>query len=315
MRLKGLDLNLLVAFDALMSSRSVSRAAVKMNLSQPAVSSALARLRSYFKDEILVVHGKRMLPTAFAEGLYPQVLACLREAEILITTNSAFDPLTSQRRFRIVASDYASTAVISYFANRLPVIAPGVQLELILPEDNVWGDLEEGFIDIFITPEEFVSNVHPAELLFEERHVIAGWASNPLMSRPISKDELFSSPHITVSFGRHRKLAHGDAQLSSMGLQRQVEIVAPSFTLVPWLLIGTQRLSIMHHRLAKLMAAKFPIAFQPMPFKFPIMREMAQYHSARSSDDGLLWLRNQLRLAAEQTEKLDAFELDAALPL
>lgn len=300
MRLKGLDLNLLVAFEALMATRSVSRTADKLNLSQPAISAALGRLRSFFGDEILVAHGKRMLPTPFAESLSPQVAACLREAEALIATSSVFDPATSHRQFRIVASDYATAAVVSRMAHRLHETAPGVVIEITLPEDRVVAELEEGLVDLFITPEEFASSTHPTELLFEENHVIVGCRDNPLMQQPISADDFFASGQVIVSFGRQRRLAYGDAHLSSLGRQRRAEIIVPSFTLIPWLVVGTSRLSLMHERLARLMSQQFAMTFQPLPFPFPRMREMAQFHSARASDEGLRWLRSELKRAAAE---------------
>lgn len=106
MRFKGLDLNLLLAFDTLLHTRSVSRAADRMHLSQAAMSSALGRLREYFGDEILIVQGKRMYPTAFAESLVPRVKECLRRVKDVISTSPTFDPGTSERTFRIVVSDY-----------------------------------------------------------------------------------------------------------------------------------------------------------------------------------------------------------------
>eukprot|EP01037_Dinobryon_pediforme_P032534 gene32534-37519_t len=113
MRFKGFDLNLLVAFDALMTTHSVSRAAEHLNLSQPAVSAALSRLRDFFQDDLLVSVGKRMHPTAHADSLWPQIRRCLQESERLLSIQSGFDPATSQRSFRIAASDYITAILIS----------------------------------------------------------------------------------------------------------------------------------------------------------------------------------------------------------
>lgn len=299
MRFKGLDLNLLVAFEALMETRSVSRAAEHLNLSQPAMSAALGRLRTYFEDMILVVHGKRMLPTPYAESLRPQVRECLRGAEAVIATASTFDPATSQRIFRLVASDYATAAILTPLIHRLAGIAPLVGMEIMLPDERVLADLDEGRVDMLITPEEYLSSAHPTELLFEERHVVVGCASNPYLPGSLTEAAFFDSGHISVSIGRHRQVAYGDQHMQALGKHRRVEIVVPSFTLIPWLLIGTNRLALMHERLARAMAIRFPIAFAPIPFDFPLMREMAQYHNARAGDDGLRWLLNELRLIAD----------------
>ncbi len=113
MRFKGLDLNLLLAFDALLERRSVTRAAEHMHLSQAAMSSALGRLREFFGDELLVVSGKRMYPTAFAQTLRPQVREFVRQLDLLVSTLPGFDPATSQRAFRLIASDTACASHLS----------------------------------------------------------------------------------------------------------------------------------------------------------------------------------------------------------
>lgn len=301
MRFKGLDLNLLVAFDVLIETQSVSRAAEKLNLSQPAVSAALSRLRDYFGDPILVVHGKRMHPTSYAESLLPQVHACLRSAEALIATTTSFDPETSKRTFRLVSSDFATTAILVPLVQRLAQIAPSVRIDIAAPEHNVTEDLDKGKVDMLIIPEEHISSSHPAELLFEERHVVVGCRSNPLFSAPITEEIFFAAGHVAVSFGRHRQSAFGDQHLEALGRNRNVEIVTSSFTVIPWFVMDTPRLALMHERLARKMAGLFPIAVAPLPFAFPIMREMMQFHSARRADDGLAWLRAHLdALANEQ---------------
>lgn len=298
MRFKGLDLNLLIAFEVLLETRSASRAAEKLNLSQPAVSAALGRLRDFFGDEILVAHGKRMLPTSYAESLRPQVRECLRHAEALIATTSSFDPGTSQRTFRVVASDYAIAAILTPLIHRLSRIAPRIYLELVLPDGQVLADLDEGRIDLVLTPEEFLSGGHPAEFIFDEDHVVVGGIDNPAMRSPISEETFLAAGHIGVAIGRLRQTAYADEHIEALGKRRRIELVVPSFTLIPWLIAGGDRLAIMHERLARLMATRFPMAIQPMPLRIPRMREVAQFHKARSADDGLRWLREQIRTAS-----------------
>lgn len=130
MRFKGLDLNLVVALDILLQERSVSRSAERLKLSQPAVSAALARLRDYFNDELLVSIGRSMIPTAYAESLWPIARDLLAKADLLIDTSSTFDPATSQRRFRISASDFIQTVLIAPALRALQTVAPGVSMDV-----------------------------------------------------------------------------------------------------------------------------------------------------------------------------------------
>ena len=298
MRFRGLDLNLLVAFEALLEVRSVSRAAERMHLSQPAMSAALARLRTYFGDDILVPHGKRMHPTAFAEGLLPQVRECLQGLESLVSTSPGFDPAESQRVFKIVASDYITASVLVPLVTRLATKAPGVRLDFLMTTDQAAQQLDAGKIDLLITPDLYCAPGHPTELLFEEQHVVVGWKENPVFRRELTEEDFLSAGHVVVRVGNSRTAAFADRQLELLGLNRRVEITAGSFTIVPWLLNGTQRLALMHERLVRIMAKEFPISHAPLPFKFPVMSEMVQFHRARVPDEGLAWLRAEVAAAA-----------------
>jgi len=294
MRFRGLDMNLLVAFDTLMSQRSVSAAAREMNLSQPAMSAALGRLRDFFRDDILVANGKRMYPTAYAESLIPQVRECLQQVEALIGTSTIFDATASHRVFRIITSDYMVAAIIVPLIARLSEIAPNVRLELILPTDSSPDQLAQGRVDLLITPEDFISRDQPSELLFEERHVVVGWDRNPIFDVGLTEEALLAAGHVAVYLGNQQTASFADRQLDLLGKQRSVEVVTSSFTTIPWLLRGTMRLALMHERLAVRMMELFPIRIAALPFDFPIMREMVQFHRARSTDEGLNWLRREL---------------------
>jgi LysR family transcriptional regulator, nod-box dependent transcriptional activator len=300
MRFKGLDLNLLLGFDALLESHSVSKAAAKMHLSQAAMSSALGRLREYFGDEILVVHGKRMYPTAFAQTLVPKVRDALQLLDELVTTSRGFDPATSQRTFRLVASDYINAIVLAPLVTRFVTVAPRIKLDFLLPSDLVIKQIEDGEVDLLITPEDYISPDLPSEVLFEEEYVVVGWRDNPLMSRTITEAEFFGAGHVIVEIGNQRVRAFGDRNLESRGKNRHVEIIVPSFTSVPWLLENTMRLSLMHKRLAIKLSERFPLSWTEVPFSIPKLREVAQFHEARAKDEGLIWLRSELREIAIQ---------------
>jgi LysR family nod box-dependent transcriptional activator len=298
MRFKGLDLNLLVAFDTLLERRSVTRAAEHLHLSQAAMSAALGRLREYFADDILVVHGKRMYPTVFAQNLVPQVQDCLRQVEAMLGTSAEFDPKTSQRTFRVVGSDYIAAVILVPVISHLAQIAPGIRTELVLPSDMVVRQIENGDIDLLITPADYVAPDLPAELLYEESHVMVGCRDNPEFTQHTTEDEFFAAGHVAVSIGNERTPAFGDKMLEAVGKTRRIEVIAPSFTMLPWLVVGTRRLAIMHERLARVMAQKFPIAYYPLPFTIPLMREMVQHHFTRTADPGLTWFRRHLHAAA-----------------
>lgn len=298
MRFKGLDLNLLVTLDVLIEERSVSRAAERLHLSQPAVSAALAKLRDYFNDSLLESQGKRMVPTAYAMQLHPVLAEVLGNVDRMIIQARHFDPATSDRWFHVCLSDYLSTVLFPRLMPLLQSHAPHIRLELLPPSEQALELLEQGEIDVALLPQENCLPDHPAELLFEERFVVAGWSSNPLLARPLDEAGFYGASHVAVLVGTTPRRSFAEDQLQQRGRERQVEVVASSFMQVPELLVGTARITVMHERLARTLATRLPLVFQPLPFEFPVMREMIQYNRGRMSDASLGWLVARLHEAA-----------------
>ena len=306
MRFKGLDLNLLVALDALLETRSVSAAANRLNLSQPAMSAALARLRDYFGDELLVASGKRMHPTTYAEVLLPQLRECLAGLDSLISNPTLFDPAASHRVFRIVGSDYVTAAALVPLISRLADEAPGVRLDIGSIQDDAPDQIDQGKADLLLTPDNHIHPDHPAELLFEERQVIVGWNRNPLFKSPLTEEAVFAAGHVAVLMGAVRTPSFADRELAIMGKTRRIEVTTGSFLAVPWLLQGTNRIAFMHERLARSVVKLFPLTWAPTPIEIPIMREMVQHHRARSGDAGLSWLRRKMAEVVAEIDAADA---------
>ncbi len=297
MRFKRLDLNLLVVLDALLRERSVTRAARELNISQPAMSAALARLREYFNDDILVAHGKRMVPTAHAQNLAPMVARALGDIETLILTAAVFDPATSQRTFRICASDYVTVVLLQPLLAELEKIAPGVCIVITPPSPEALAKLERGEIDFLLTPEQFAAREHPRKQLFEEQHVVVGWKKNPLFRKPLTAERFFAQGQVIMALGHSQSFA--EQVMGELNRRRRIDVVCASFLAVPWMLPNTQRLAVMHERLARLMVQQLPLAVAPLPFALPVMREIVQYHTARTGDGGIQWLlKGILRQAA-----------------
>lgn len=292
MRLNRFDLNLLVALHALLEEGSVTRAARRLNLSQPAMSSALRRLREAFHDELLVVNGKRMVPTPHALSLAPMVAEALVSMQALLGSSTLFDPATSQRVFRIAASDYVTTVAVVPLLRELATTAPGICVELSLTSAATIAELERGTIDLIISPEQFQSREHPRDLLFEERHVILGWKENPIFSAPITEEIYTQARHVVVEVSSAPSFV--EEFVRTRGDRRRIEVVASSFTSVPTMLPGTNRIALVHERLAHAFIDKLPLAIARPPFDVPPMREMMQYHRTRANDAGLTWLRGAL---------------------
>lgn len=298
MRLDSFDLNLLVAFEALLQERSVTRAAERLNVTQSAMSASLKRLRESFQDDLLVQHGKKMIPTQHALALAPEVTEALAQLKGLIASSTRFDPGSSKRRFRVNASDYITTVVLVPLVEALQEEAPGIRLELSLPGTQSTSLLESGEIDLIITPEEFLESDHPRELVFKERFVVVGSVKNPVMAIPMTREAFLESGHVGVRISNQD--TYIENALFKLFPSRRIEVTAQSFIQVPWLLRGTNRLSVMHERLAKACAPVLDLAFAEPPFPLPIMHEMMQHHGARANDAGLSWLRDRIRQFAKR---------------
>jgi DNA-binding transcriptional LysR family regulator len=292
MRFNRLDLNLLVVLDALLRERSVTRAARELNLSQPAMSASLARLRLFFNDDILVPQGKRMMPTAHAQNLAPLVAQALADIEMRIMGAAIFDPATSQRSFRICASDYVTVVLLQPLLVELEKSVPGVRFEISAPTPEALPQLERGDIDFVLTPEQFAANEHPRHLLFEERHVVVGCRRNPIFKQELTAALFFEQGQVIMGVDHAQSFA--EREMGELNRRRRIDVISASFLAVPWMLPGTSRIAMMHERLAQLMVKKLPLAIAPLPFVFPLMREMVQYHSARGEDRGMQWMLNAL---------------------
>ena len=293
MRLDNFDLNLLVAFSALLEERNVTKAARRLNVTQSAMSASLKRLREALGDPILLQHGKSMIPTSHALALAPDIATALGDLRRLIQPSAGFDPATTARTFRIAASDYVATVAFAPLMRILAKEAPGVRVDISLPTDATPHRLARGEFDLVLSPREFLEPDHPAELLFEESHVVVGCRDNPIFSRPLTREAFAQAGHVAVRLdGRN---TYVENELSRLGLARRIEVYAPSFTQAPWLLPGTARIALMHERLARLIAPTLGLALVHAPFAIPIMHEMMQFHAAQDADAGLTWLRGRLQ--------------------
>ncbi len=297
MRLDNFDLNLLVAFDVLLEERSVTRAAERLHITQSAMSAALKRLRESFQDELLVLHGKRMIPTQHALSLAPQVEEALARLKGLIASSTRFDPATSNRQFNINASDYITTVLLRPLIETLHIEAPGIRLNLSMPGASSGARLESGVVDLILTPERFITSDQPCELLFEERHVVVGWRESPIMLEPMTREAFLGAGHVSVRISDEETFIETILLKQMPG--RRIEVSAQSFIQIPWLVRGTNRLSVMHERLAKVSAPMFDLVIAEPPITLPTMREVMQSHAARSTDQGLLWLRQRIRQFAD----------------
>ena len=299
MRFDRVDLNLLVALDALLAERSVSLAADRICLSQSATSSALGRLRDYFADDLLVQKGRQMVLTARAEGLVDPVRAVLEQIRSTIAVPPPFDPATSDRTIRIMASDYITEVLLASAMTDLQQQAPGMRFEIQSLSEALLESLERGAIDLLITIDYAISADHPSQILFEDDYVVVGWNGNSAMVGPMTKELYFELGHVTARFGRARVSAFEDWFVRRQKRQRRVEIVTHSFLSLPGLVIGSNRIATMHRRLATRMAAYLPLTLREVPMDIPPIREAIQWHISSNNDPAIRWVVERIMSYAQ----------------
>ncbi len=300
MRFNKLDLNLLVALDVLLSTQNVSRAAEQMALSQSAMSNALARLREYFQDELLVQVGRRMELTPRAETLREAVRDVLLRVGTTITAQPEFKPSQAEREFTLFVSDYTMQILLPEVLKTAAKLAPNVSFRFLPQVDQPQRSLEQGEVDLLIIPETFASAEHPTSVLYEEEFVCLVWSRGRFARRPITLEDYLETGHVVMQPGTSSR-SYESTMLKAQGVERRVEVMTYSFMALPYLVVGTQRIATVHRRLAEQACRHLPLKYWPSPVKAKPMRQCLQWHKYRAQDPGLSWLRELIMQTAEQT--------------
>ena len=251
MQFRGLDLNLLVVLDALLTEQNTTRAGEIVFLGQSATSAALARLREFFGDPLLVRSGQRMVLTPLAQELVEPVRHVLRETESIANCNLKFDPKSSNRTFKLNMSDYVTTAILPALLKRVKKIAPHVRIATFNytgnpaqgsnfpPGNELRAFLEQGDVDFLVVLKAFLSPLHPAEELFNDHYVGVVWSGNRLVKKHISLEQFLSMSHVVARLGPHQTHTQEEIAIHEAGYERRIGLVVSSFGLVPNVLIGT----------------------------------------------------------------------------
>ena len=300
MNLRNIDLNLLVVLDALLSERNVSRAGQRIGLSQSAMSAALARLRELFRDPLLVRVGRELTLTRCGEELTVPLRETLARIEQTLQQRPAFDPKIDARTFSISASDYACLVLLTHFVRAIAVEAPNVTLHLLPRSRQAARILQNGQVDIVIEPGELFGQTElPSSPLLADRWLCAVDARNPYIKKnTISRKKFLELPHLVYGIGTDRQLNLADQHLAQLGVQRRIDVTVESFLLVPFLIQGTQLVSLVLERAAKRLANTTNVRTLEPPFELPDIHERMYWHPRHTTDSGHRWLRERLQSIA-----------------
>ena len=305
--LAAIDLNLVVALDALLADRHVTRAATRLGLTQSAASHALARLRDLLGDPLLV-RGPRgaMVPTPLAERIRPQLRRVLDD---LATTlrGEQFDPATAHHTFHIGASDYVELVVLPELSARIRRLAPNIDLWVHSYADH--GDVEigAGTLDLVLGPASGVAPALPApraagvyeKVLFDESFTCIARANNPITKSKLTLARYCELPHLLVA-PRGTPGSLVDSALARTGKSRRIGLAVPHFLVVPYIIASTDLVATLATRVASLFAQTLDLTTMPPPFLIPKFRMAASWHERSHHDAPHKWLREQLFAVAAE---------------
>lgn len=314
MRFNRLDLNLLVALDALLTERSITKASERLNLSPSATSNALARLREYFDDELLVQVGRRMEPTPRAQGLQEAVRDVLVRVDSAIAIQPQFEAAKSDRVFRIFVSDYTQLVFVPHVLALASEERCSARFEFLPQVSNPQRSLERGEADLLIIPRGFLSPDHPQETLYTDDFVCVVWRDSALARGELSFERYLAAGHVQMQPPSSTGDSFEAWFVKRYGVTRRVAVTSYGFSALPAMVVGTDFIATVHARLARALQPAFPIELRPPPLPITTMEQGIQWHKYRTQDPGLVWLRGLLRRAVERMDASGQESVRAGTP-
>jgi DNA-binding transcriptional LysR family regulator len=291
----ALDLNLLMALDALLLERNVTRAAARVGLTQSAMSHKLRRLRELFDDDLLVGGRQGMVPTERALALAGPVRRGLLELHSAIRITAPFDSATARRDFTIVSSDYADCVILPRVLEHLSRHAPGIGLRMRPPMGALQQALEDGSADIVMGRPVEGSGLKQ-RLVFEETFVTIVRAGHPALTddgTSLPLERYVELGHVMVSANDEPGIV--DIELAERGLSRHVVLRTPYFASVPLMVARSELTATIPRALAEEAATLVPLRILPPPVPLPSFRIMMTWHERAQRDPAHEWLRELSR--------------------
>ncbi|WP_028682448.1 LysR family transcriptional regulator [Pseudomonas chlororaphis] len=287
--LRRLDINLLLTLDVLLAEHNVTRAAQRLNLSQPSVSVHLAKLREIFGDPLLLPGPRGMRPTARADELREPLRRALEALELAVSPASPFDPGAAANTWSVSASDYGESTVILPALAGLRAAAPGTRLAVLeLEPGRLVQQAEQGRIDLALHTSEDSPPGLRRRVLFSERYVLVGRAGHPRLQRRPSLAQFGKLEHVVVSPDGGGFHGVTDSALGEVGLTRRVVLSVPHFLFVLSALASTDLVAMLPSRLVRDNPA---LKVVEPPLEVPGYEMAMLWHERCHRDPAHQWLR------------------------
>lgn len=298
MNLGSLDLNLLVSLDALLQERSVTRAAQLLNLSQPALSASLARLRRHFNDELLFRVGNDYRLTPLAVQLKARSRIALDSAERVFSAQPEFEPAASTREFSLLISDYGVAVLGDTLVDLMAQEAPLARMRLThnTPDAVDRADQTLLSIDALLLPHGFVADLPHIDLYLDEWVLVVS-ADNTDVGAALTVEQLVTMPWV-ASYHGPTASTPAARQMRMLGIEPRVQVVTESFLTVAALVAGSGRIALLQQRLVQLLPLDAGIRSLACPFEVGPLVEAMWWHPAYDRDPEHVYLRDLVQRAA-----------------
>lgn len=291
MNLREIDLNLLVVFNQMLIDRSVSVAADKLGLTQPAVSNSLKRLRGLLKDELFLRTSRGMEPTPYAMHLSEPVAYALNALQNALSKRDSFDPLSSKRAFNLAMTDIGDMYFMPPLMHAIATRAPHVRLSTVRPyAANLKEDMEDGTIDVALGLFPDLKGGFFQRRLFRHRYVCLFRRGHPAARSPMTLEQFSGLEHVGVVAA---STGHGaiDSLLQRAGVRRNLRLVVPHFIAVGHILQATDLIATVPQRFADLCCEPFNLVTSEHPVKLPEIAINLFWHAKYNHDPANMWLR------------------------
>ncbi|MBO9352904.1 LysR family transcriptional regulator [Bordetella petrii] len=287
----NIDTRLIDIFLEMVLVKNTSRAAESLDLSQPSVSMGLARLREYYGDPLFVRTSTGMEPTPRAIELLPLLQQARQAISESLRTQDNFDPIRSDRRFRICTSDAGRMLFLPALLSHLQQNAPSVRIETPAAWGNLPEQLKNGEYELAIAHIPRPESGIVRKRLYDEQYVCCVAVEHPRISSSISMDAYANERHIVVT-----PTGPGNGVLSNylrnVGIDRKVGIVLPGYSAVAEILGETDLVATVPRKVALVLSRSIPLQILPLPFPSPSYIIAQYWHERYSKDSGLVWIRN-----------------------
>jgi DNA-binding transcriptional LysR family regulator len=286
--LRNADLNLLPALLVLLEERQISKAANRFNLSQPAMSRILQRLRQTFDDELLIRTAEGYELTAKARALQDELQTSLGQLDRMLR-GEVFDPATATDTFRICCPDHASLAFAPVLAERLARDAPQTKLEIIAWHEKAFSDAIRGRLDLVLWANEVPPPLE-SELLVEDRMVCVMSANHPIGEDEFTLEKYLAYPHVHVTVKAERQYSIA-GQLAHHGARRHIALRVPYFGAAVLSVAGTQLIATVPHWATYSYRdnTSIRIVEPPVPLQRP--RNLMAWHPRMNAAPAHKWFR------------------------